>query len=491
MPIVLALDQGTTGTTALAVEEDRQVEARHTVDTPLEHPRKGWAENDPEAILGACEQALAGVVDEIDTDEVEAMGITNQRETTLAWDADSGDALAPAVSWQCRRTEPLCRELEDRPAAVARIRERTGLVVDPYFSATKMRWLLDNEARVEAALAEDRLRFGTVDAFVLDHLTGHHLTDPSNASRTMLYNLHEGTWDPELAELLDLPLEPLPAIRPSSGGFGDVHPDTRLGEALPELQGVPVAGVAGDQHASLFGHGCFTPGESKGTLGTGAFFLVNTGGEVLIPEGGVVATVAWDLGDGPVYALEGSAFACGSALEWASEAGWLRDPTSLDEQAGSVDDADGATFVPAFYGLGAPFWDADAQAGLMGLSTSTTRDHIARAVAEGLTAQNALLLDALAEAGQPIDVVRLDGGVSRADVLCQLLADATDQRVLRTEEGDLTALGAAGLAGLAEGVWTRKDLRDDATETFTPREEAVFVDRYKVAARGIADVELT
>jgi glycerol kinase len=490
MPVVLALDQGTTGTTALAVDEDQQVLARRTVDTPLEHPKKGWAQNPPEAILDACEEALAGVLERIDAGRVEALGITNQRETTLAWDADTGEALAPAVSWQCRRTEPLCRELAEREAARARIRERTGLVVDPYFSATKMRWLIDDEARVEAALAEDRLRMGTVDSFLLEHLTGHHRTDPSNASRTMLYNLHEADWDPELAELLDLPLDPLAEIRPSSGDFGQISPDTRLGEALPELAGVPVAGVAGDQHASLFGHGCFTPGESKGTMGTGAFFLVNTGDEVLIPEGGVVATVAWDLGQGPEYALEGSAFACGSALEWASEAGWLNDPTTLDEQADSVDDADGAAFVPAFYGLGAPFWDADAQAGLVGLSSSTDRDHIARAVAEGLTAQNALLLDALAEAGQPIDHIRLDGGVSRSDVLCQLLADATDQRVLRTEESDLTAMGAAGLAGLEVGVWTRKQLAGGPTETFTPRDEAVFIDRYKQAAAAIGELQL-
>jgi glycerol kinase len=490
MPVVLALDQGTTGTTAIAVDQDREVRARHTVDTPLEHPRKGWAENDPQAILDACEQALARVTEQVDADEIQALGITNQRETTLAWDADTGEALAPAVSWQCGRTEPICEELASREAAKARIRERSGLVVDPYFSATKMRWLIDHEARVEAALAEDRLRMGTVDSFLLDHLTGQHLTDPSNASRTMLYNLHEADWDPELAALLDLPLDPLAEIRPSSGDFGEIQPDTRLGQALPELQGVPVAGVAGDQHASLFGHGCFTPGESKGTLGTGAFFLVNTGEDVLIPEGGVVATVAWDLGEGPTYALEGSAFACGSALEWAAESGWLDEATTLDEQAGRVDDADGACFVPAFYGLGAPFWDADAQAGLVGLSASTTRDHIARAVAEGLTAQNALLLDALAQAGQPIDYVRLDGGVSRSEVLSQLLADATDKRVLRSKESDLTALGAAGLAGLQVGVWRRKQLEEGPTETFTPREEAAFVDRYKAAAETIGDLEL-
>lgn len=490
MPLVLALDQGTTATTAVAVDENRGIVARHSVDTPLEQPRKGWAENDPDEILEAAREVLETVTDEVDTDEVEALGITNQRETTIAWDKHTGEPLGPAISWQCRRTEPLCQKLRDREAAVARIRERTGLVVDPYFSATKMRWLVDNEARVAAALEEDRLRMGTVDAFLTRHLTGTATTDPSNASRTLLYNLHQANWDPELAELFDLPLDPLPDVQPSSGAHGLVTEDTPLGEDLDDLHGVPVAGVAGDQQASLFGHGCLASGEAKGTLGTGAFFLVNTGSEVLIPEEGVLATAAWDLGDGLTYALEGSAFACGSALEWASNVGWLEDPEQLDKQARPADDADGVCFVPAFYGLGAPFWDADAQAGLLGLSASTDRAHIAQAIAEGLTAQNTLLLEALADCGQPVEHVRLDGGVSRSDLLCQRLADATDKRVLRTQESEITALGAAGLAGLQVGLWSEDELAGGGTERFTPRERTDFLDRYREAAGAIADVDL-
>lgn len=486
MPLVLALDQGTTATKALAVDADRDVVARASAPTPLNHPQPGWAENDPARIREASVEALERVLEEVDPDSVEALGITNQRETTLAWHADTGEPLAPAVSWQCRRTEPHCERLRESEGAVARIRERTGLVVDPYFSATKMRWLIDEEKRVRRAHEEDALLLGTVDAFLVHGLTGAHATDPSNASRTMLYNLHEEAWDPELGDLLDVPLDPLPEVRPSSGRFGAVAEDTPLGGQLPELQGVPVAGVAGDQQASLFGHGCLAEGEAKGTLGTGAFVLANTGEAIRSPTEGVLATVAWDLGDGPTHALEATAFSCGSVLEWAGEAGWLDAPEALDEQAGAVDDADGATFVPALYGLAAPDWDPDAQAALLGLTASTTREHVARAIAEGLSAQNAGLLEALEACGQPVDAIRLDGGVSRSDLLCQLMADATDTTVQRSRESELTALGAAGLAGLEAGVWTREDLRGGPTDAFEPEGEAAFVDAYREAADAVA-----
>jgi len=485
MTLVLALDQGTTSTKALAVAPDRSIVARHQVPTELEHPRPSWAQNDPERIRAATVEALSGVLDEVDPDRVEALGITNQRETTLAWRADTDEPLAPAVSWQCRRTEPICERLRESEGARARLRERTGLVVDPYFSATKMRWLLDERAPVRDALEDDQLRLGTVDAFLVHGLTGAHATDPSNASRTLLYNLHKRAWDPDLADLLGLPLDPLPEVRPSSGRFGTVTAKTPIGRDLPRLEGVPVTGVAGDQQASLFGHGCLSPGQAKGTLGTGAFFLVNTGPEVRSPTQGVLATVAWDLGSGPTHALEATAFSCGSVLEWASEAGWIDEPEALDQAAGQVDDADGACFVPALYGLAAPDWDPDAQAALVGLTASTGREHVARALAEGLSAQNARLVHALEACGQPVEGVRLDGGVSKSDLLCQLVADGAGTRVRRAREHELTGLGAAGLAGLEAGVWTRDELAAAGpADAFEPEGEAAFLDRYESAVEA-------
>ncbi|MDX1612429.1 MAG: FGGY family carbohydrate kinase, partial [Candidatus Thermoplasmatota archaeon] len=320
MPLILAIDQGTTATKALAVDQDRTIVARAAQPTPLHHPEPGWAENDPGEVLDATAQAVQDVLDQVDPGEIQAIGITNQRETTAAW-SPAGDPLGPAVSWQCRRTEPLCQRLRERDGTVELVRARTGLVIDPYFSATKMAWLLANVKAVEQAEQRGELLFGTMDTLLIHALTGEHATDPSNASRTMAYDIHAGAWDGELLSLMDLPAEALPEVCPSSGTFGTVTPDTPLGARLPELQGIPITGVAGDQQASLFGHGCLTPGEATGTLGTGAFFLVNTGQDALEPKQGVLATVAWDLGDGPTYALEGAAFACGSALEWATDIG--------------------------------------------------------------------------------------------------------------------------------------------------------------------------
>lgn len=483
MPLIVALDQGTTATTAIAVDEERTIVARVSEPTPLERPSAGWAENDPGAIREAVSHVLVRIAHEIDPDEVVALGITNQRETSLAWDPSTGEAYTKAISWQCRRTAPLCAGLRSREGLADRIRARTGLVVDPYFSATKWRWMLENVPEVARAEEQGTLLLGTVDAFLLHSLTGEHRTDPSNASRTMVYDLHEGGWSFELAEELGVPIEALPEVRPSSGKFGEVSPGTTLGSELEPYHGVPILGVAGDQQAALFGHGCLEPGEAKGTLGTGAFFLVNTGSRPLEPPEGLLGTVAWDLGEGLVHAVEGAAFACGSALEWASSVGLLASPGALDETAAET--SDGATFVPALYGLGAPHWDADARGVLAGLSAATTRGHIARAIAEGLAAQNGLLLRALAASGQEVRELRLDGGVSRSDLLCRLLADATGVRVLRSAEADLTALGAAGLAGLAAGVWGKEDVRPEPGAVFEQTGHDGFVTAYEAAVARV------
>ncbi len=485
MPLILAIDQGTTATKVLALDEDRSIVARASQPTPLERPQAGWAQNDPEEVLDATRRTVHDVVDQVDVDEIEAIGITNQRETTVAWQADTGRPLGPAVSWQCRRTAQMCQQLGEDPETVEMVRDKTGLVIDPYFSATKMRWLLDNVKAVERAEQAGELLFGTIDAFLVHALTGRHATDVSNASRTMLYDIHAGAWSGDLISLLQLPPEALPEVRPSSGTFGEVAEDAALGSEVPELAGVPVTGVAGDQQASLFGHGCFEPGEAKGTLGTGAFFLVNTGPEAFEAEQGILTTIAWDLGDGPVYALEGAAFACGSVLEWATEVGLLPAPEALDREAGRVDSSDGVVFVPGLYGLAAPDWDPDAKGALFGLSASTEPGHLARAIAEGLSAQNARLLEALAHCGQTVEEIRLDGGVSRSDLLCQLLADATRTPVHRAHESELTALGAAGLAGLAAGVWTLEELRPGGDDRFHPEDEAGFLDAYETAVETV------
>lgn len=478
MPVILAVDQGTTSTKALAVDENRQIVARTTEPTPLNNPKPGWAQNDPKTIQDATVMVLKGVLDEIDPASVEAIGITNQRETTLAWRKSTMEPLGPAVSWQCRRTEPHCEALTKQDGAVETIRERTGLVVDPYFSGTKMQWLLEENKNVQAARKEEDLAFGTVDTFLLAGLTGAFKTDPSNASRTMLYNLHEEAWDPELAALMDVPIETLPTVQASSSTFGTVEASTAIGARLPQLEGVPVMGIAGDQQASLFGHGCLKEGEAKGTLGTGAFFLVNTGTTVHDPGEGVVATVAWDLGEGPVFALEAVAFSCGSVLEWASKAGWLDAPDALDRTVEN-ETSGGTVFVPAFYGLAAPDWDPEARGALLGLSSSTTRGQIARAIAEGLAAQNVGLVQALIESGQPVDEVHLDGGVSRSDVLCSLMANGIGSRVHRSNESQLTGLGAAGLAGIQAGVYKKEDVRRQDGETFEPSRKTGFVDDYR------------
>lgn len=478
MPVILAVDQGTTSTKVLAVDEKREIVARASIPTPLRNPRPGWAENDPEGIQDATVKALSRVLDEVGEGSVEAIGITNQRETTLAWRKGSGEPLGPAVSWQCRRTEALCEQLARSSERVEMIRERTGLVVDPYFSGTKMQWLLEEDEKVQEARKDEDLAFGTVDAFLLEGLTGAFKTDPSNASRTMLYNLHEAAWDPELAALMDVPVEALPQVQASSSRFGVVDADTVLGSRLPRLGGVPVLGIAGDQQASLFGHGCLREGEAKGTLGTGAFFLVNTGETLHEPEEGVLSTVAWDLGDGPVFALEAVAFSCGSVLEWASRVGWLDAPDALDEAAGERS-SKGAVFVPAFFGLAAPDWDPEARGALLGVSTSTTRGNIARAIAEGLAAQNVGLVEALAASGQRPGKIRLDGGVSGSEVLCSLFASGIGSTVHRSLESELTGLGAAGLAGLEAGMYAVEDVREGEGQGFEPSGDAAFVEAYR------------
>ncbi len=438
--MILAIDQGTTGTTCLVVDADLRLRGRGHCELSQSFPRPGWVEHDPEEIwAGVLTAAEAAVADAgIRPRDLRAIGITNQRETTLLWERATGRPVAPAIVWQDRRTAERCREL---PADL--IRARTGLVPDPYFSATKLEWLL---ARTD--LPRDELAFGTVDSWLVWNLTGGrvHATDVTNASRTLLLDLDALDWDDELLALFGVERSLLPALVPSSGVVAE-----------GELLGVtlPIAGIAGDQQASLFGHGCFEPGEAKATYGTGSFVLANVGATRAPLPDGLLETVSASGG----YALEGAVLVSGAALQWLRDGlGIIGDAAESDALARSVESSGGVTFVPALTGLGSPQWDADARGLVTGITRGTTRAHLVRATLEAIAFQVADVLDELPER---VDVLRADGGATGNAFLMQFQADVLGCRVEVAAERETTALGAAALAGLATGVWPdRGSIRD-------------------------------
>jgi len=437
--LLLAIDQGTTGTTCLVVDDELRPRGRGYREVPQYFPRPGWVEHDPdelwESVLGAATDALADA--RIESTDLSAVGLANQRETTVVWDRRSGRPVHRAIVWQDRRTAERCREL---PRDL--IRDRTGLVPDPYFSATKLEWILSE--RDAAGLA-----FGTIDAWLLWKLTGGeiHATDVSNASRTLLFNLETLEWDRELLELFGVPESVLPRVVPSSGIVGEAD---LLGAR------VPIAGIAGDQQAALFGQACFRPGQAKATYGTGSFVLVNAGTETAAAPEGLVRTVAWRLGDSPaVYALEGSVFVTGAALQWLRDGlGILGAPAESEALARSVENNEGVYFVPALTGLGSPHWEPEARGLIAGLSRGTSRAHIVRAALEAIAYQTRDVLDAMAF---ELDVLRADGGGAQNAFLMQFQADIARLPVEVPSERETTALGAAALAGLATGVWSSLD----------------------------------
>jgi glycerol kinase len=442
--VVLAIDAGTTGVRAVAVDAEGTRRGLAYRELPQHFPRPGWVEHDPDDIWRAVQHTLGEVVGALDGDRVAAIGITDQRETVVAWDRRTGRPRHRAIVWQDRRTAARCDEL--RAAGVEPlVRARTGLVLDPYFSATKLEWLL----RVGGVDADEHLAVGTVDSWVLWNLTGEHATEPSNASRTMLYDLDEHDWSDELLDLFSVPRSCLPAVRPSSGRFGVTDPARAAGLA------VPVSGIAGDQQAALFGQACFAPGMTKNTYGTGSFVLVNVGDSHPAPVDGLLTTVAWQLGDTVTYAMEGSIFVTGAAVQWLRDGLGVIDASSeAGPLAASVDDTGGVVFVPAFTGLGSPWFDPYARGAVFGLTRGTTRAHIVRAVVEAMAWQTADVVDALtAGAGIPVTELRVDGGASAMDVLCQFQADVLGITVRRPADRETTVLGAASLAGIAEGLW--------------------------------------
>ena len=450
---IAALDQGTTSSRAILFHETGEIAARAQYPFRQIYPQPGWVEHDPMEIWASERRALAEITSHIDPRQVAAIGITNQRETTILWDRRTGEPIHNAIVWQCRRTAPFCDELKARGLGEI-IAEKTGLLIDAYFSASKIRWLLDHVPGARERAERGELCFGTVDSWLIWQLSGGavHVTDYSNASRTMLFNIHTLRWDEELCEIFGIPRSILPRPVGNSEVYGLVARD------LPELEGlagIPICGSIGDQPAALFGQGCFHPGEAKNTYGTGCFTLMNVGREAVRSRAGLVTSVGWSIGGETSYALEGSVFNAGSTIQWLRDELKLIDSApECDRLAESVPDSGGVVIVPAFTGLGAPYWDMYARGTILGLTRGSTRAHIARAVLDAIALQVTDLVRAMnADAPCPIPTLRVDGGASVSDILMQIQADLLGIPVDRPAQVETTAFGAAALAGLAAGVW--------------------------------------
>ncbi|WP_119153129.1 glycerol kinase GlpK [Caldimonas tepidiphila] len=481
MPHLLALDQGTSSSRSIVFDAEGRIVALAQRELRQHYPRPGWVEHDPQQIwqdqLDTAREAISRAG--LRPADIHAVGIANQRETTLIWERASGRPIHPAIVWQDRRTQPDCEALAAAGLAEA-VRARTGLVIDPYFSATKIRWLLERVPGAREAANRGELAFGTVDSWLLWQLTGGaHLTDVSNASRTMLWNLERGEWDGELLAALDIPRSLLPEVRPSSGGFGR----TRAGLLGAEL---PIGGVAGDQQAALFGQACIAPGLAKNTYGTGCFLLMHTGSRPQRSRNGLLSTAAASCGDTPAYALEGSVFVGGAVVQWLRDGlKAIQGSAEVEALAQSVPDAGGVVFVPAFTGLGAPYWQPEARGAIVGLTRGTTVAHVARAALESIAFQSAALLramsrDAVDAGGTPVRELRVDGGACVNDLLMQFQADLLGIPVLRPRCIETTALGAARLAGLASGVY--RDLDELAGQWRAERVFEPAMDRDRAAA---------
>ena len=456
--MLLAIDQGTTGTTCLVFGEDAELAGRAYREFEQHFPRPGWVEHDASEIWEVSRAVAIEALEEagVGPGELAAVGIANQRETVVAWDPATGEPLHRALVWQDRRTAARCEELREA-GHEARLRERTGLVLDPYFAGTKVEWLLGNVEGLRERARGGGAVFGTIDSWMAFKLTGEHVTDVSNAARTLLCDIRSGAWDPELCELLGVPERSLPEIRPSAGELGRLRDG-----ALPGHDGVPVSGMAGDQQAALFGQACLDPGMGKNTYGTGSFVLLNAGSRPPPVTPGVLATVAWGVGERLVYALEASIFVTGAAVQW------LRDGLGIIERAeetaalaGSLDSNDGVYFVPALTGLGSPHWDPYARGAIVGLTRGSTRAHLARAALEAIAYQTVDAIRAMDESGaEPLAELRADGAATANPWLMQFQADVLGVPVLVPEVAETTALGAACLAGVGAGVLTLDRVRE-------------------------------
>ena len=453
---ILALDQGTTSSRAIVFDREGHIAAMSQHAFAQHYPREGWVEHDPMEIWETERRAAAEAIAAFPAGSIAGIGVTNQRETTILWDKATGRPVYNAIVWQCRRTAELCEELK-RQGLDERIQSATGLLIDAYFSGSKIRWILDNVPGVRQRAERGEVLFGTVETWLIWQLTGQHVTDYSNASRTMLFDIRRLCWDEELCSILGVPLAMLPKPAPNSMVYGTVRPGI---EGLEKLAGVPVCGAAGDQQAALFGQTCFAPGEAKNTYGTGCFTLMNVGHTPVRSRAGLVTSVAWQVGGETTYALEGSVFNGGSTIQWLrDELHLISAAPEINTLAASVPDSGGVVVVPAFTGLGAPYWDMYARGAVLGITRGTGLGHLARAVLECIAYQvTDLMLAMRQDAGCDITMLRADGGASVSDILLQMQADLLRIPVDRPEMVETTAFGAAALAGLSCGVW--RDLEE-------------------------------
>ncbi|WP_394202309.1 glycerol kinase GlpK [Shewanella waksmanii] len=470
---VIALDQGTTSSRAIVFDHDANIVAVSQREFSQIYPKAGWVEHDPMEIWSSQSSTMIEALARagIRSDEVAAIGITNQRETTVVWDKRTGKPICNAIVWQCRRSQPICETLKQQGWADY-VSENTGLVLDPYFSGTKLRWILENVEGAREKAQAGELLFGTVDTWLVWKLTEGqvHVTDPTNASRTMLYNIHTHQWDQKLLDALDIPASMLPKVAPSCGIYGRTRIAGEGGE-------IPIAGIAGDQQASLFGQLCIDEGMAKNTYGTGCFLLMNTGEQAVRSKQGLLTTVAIGADGGINYALEGAVFMGGATIQWLrDELGLIRDAQDTEYFAEKVADTNGVYLVPAFVGLGAPYWDPNARGALVGLTRGANRNHIIRAALEAIAYQSRDLLDAMSkDSGVELKQIKVDGGAVANDFLMQFQADITDVEVLRPTVTETTAVGAAFLAGLAVGFWqSTAELKRKAgiDKSFTPKMDA-------------------
>lgn len=485
---ILALDQGTTSSRAIVFDRAGQITAKAQHTFPQIYPQAGWVEHDPMTIWATERLAAAEAIRGLPEGSIAGIGVTNQRETTIVWDKATGQPVYNAIVWQCRRTAELCEELK-RQGLEERIVSTTGLLIDAYFSGTKIRWILDNVPGARQRAERGELLFGTVETWLIWRLTGQHVTDYSNASRTMLFDIHRLCWDEELCRLLQIPACMLPRPVENSAVYGTVQPGI---PGLETLAGVPVCGAAGDQQAALFGQACFHPGEAKNTYGTGCFTLMNVGTEPVRSRAGLVSSVAWSVGGRTTYALEGSVFNGGSTIQWLRDELRLVDSApECDRLAESVESSGGVVVVPAFTGLGAPYWDMYARGAILGITRGTGRAHIARAVLECIAYQvTDLMLAMRQDAGCDITALRADGGASVSDILMQMQADLLRIPVDRPTMVETTAFGAASLAGLACGLWRDTEelaaLRRSQRVFLPQRPQADCDDEYRLWKKAVS-----
>ena len=450
-PYILSIDQGTTGSTVLLIDVRGEIVAHGYRELTQHYPRPGWVEHDPIEIWEVTHQVIADLIDAHRVaDEIAAVGVTNQRETTVVWERKTGRPIHPAIVWQCRRTSDICANLKEH-SHEEQVRAKTGLVLDPYFSATKVAWILDQVDGARERAERGELVFGTIDTWLLWHLTGGevHVTDYTNASRTMLFNIDTLAWDDELLDVLRVPRSILPNVQASGSIFG------RTKNIVPLPDGLPIAGIAGDQQSALFGQLCTQAGMAKNTYGTGCFLMLNTGEQRVNSKSGLLTTLICGLDEKPVYALEGSVFIAGAAVQWLrDELRLISNATETEAIATSVPDSGGVFVVPAFTGLGAPYWDADAQGAILGLTRGATRAHIVRATLESIALQTADVVSAMhTDAGVELNRLRVDGGAVVNNFLMQFQADMLGIDVERPTRIETTGLGAGYLAGLTVGVW--------------------------------------